>query len=151
MGARTRQVRSPAFRTTGMRCSRAKPVPEVAAWDDGTDSVPARLGVAATDIVDILTLAARLLKEIPDQQIVHGNGVALTPLRAELTTRQAAEPLQVSGTHSVQLLDEGRLPCRKVGAHRRVRVQDILAHYREIERIVARARDWGRPLHDVRL
>ena len=57
--------------------------PELAAQGDETDSVPARFGAAATDIVDIPMLAARLLKEISDQQIAHGNGVALTPLRAE--------------------------------------------------------------------
>lgn len=61
-------------------------------------------------------------------------------LCAELTTRQAAEPLQVSGTRLVQLLDEGRISCRKVGTHRHVRAQAILAYYREIDRVVAQAR-----------
>ena len=115
--------------------------PEVAMWDDGTDSVPACFGAAATDIVDILTLVARLLKEIPDQQIVHGNGFALILLRAELTTRQATVPLQVSGMHLVHSLDGGRVPCRKVNAHCHVRAQDILAYYREIDLVVACARD----------
>ena len=59
----------------------------------------------------------------------HGNGVA-APLHAELTTRQAADLLQVSRT---ELLDEGRIPCRKVGAHRRVRVEDIVDFRRETE------------------
>ena len=105
---------------------------KLAAWGHGTDPVPARFGTATAEPIDIPTSALRLLKEILDQ-MAHGNGVALTPLHAELTTRQAAGLLQISRTHLVRLLDEGRIPCRKVGAHRRVRVRDILDYRRETE------------------
>lgn len=84
------------------------------------------------ETVDIPTPAVRLLREVLEQ-MAHGRGVALTPLHAELTTRQAAELLQVSRTHLVQRLDEGRIPCRRVGSHRRIRVEDILAYRRETE------------------
>ena len=104
----------------------------LAALGEGTDPVPARFGAASAETVAIPTSAVRLLKEILDQ-MAHGNGVALTPLHAELTTRQAADLLQVSRTHLVQLLDSGRIPCRKVGAHRRVRAEDIVAFRRETE------------------
>ena len=96
---------------------------------DGTRPVSARFG---DEIVDLPTPAVRLLREILDR-MAHGKGVALTSLHAELTTRQAAELLQVSRTHLVQLLDEGRIPCRMVGSHRRVRAEDILAWRRETE------------------
>ena len=105
--------------------------PKLAALIEGMDPVPARFG-AGTETVDIPTPAVRLLKEILEQ-MAHGNGVALMPLHAELTTRQAAELLQVSRTHLVQLLDDGRIPCRKVGAHRRVRAEDILTYRHETE------------------
>ena len=55
------------------------------------------------------------------------------PLYTELTTRQAADLLQVPRTRLVQLLDDSRIPCRKVGAHRRVRARDILEFRRETE------------------
>ena len=105
---------------------------KLAVWGEGTDPVPARFGAASAEPVDIPTSALRLLKEIL-VQMAHGNGVALTPLHAELTTRQAADLLQVSRTHLVQLLDEGRIPCRKVGAHRRVRARDILDYRGQTE------------------
>ena len=105
---------------------------KLAGWGEGTDPVPARFGAATAEPVEIPTSALRLLKEIL-VQMAHGNGVALTPLHAELTTRQAADLLQVSRTHLVQLLDEGRIPCRKVGAHRRVRARDILDYRGQTE------------------
>ena len=96
---------------------------------DSTQPVSARFG---DETVDLPAPALRLLREILNR-MAHGKGIALTPLHAELTTRQAAELLQVSRTHLVQLLDEGRIPCRKVGSHRRVRVDDILAWRHETE------------------
>ncbi len=96
---------------------------------DSAQPVSASFG---NETVDVPAPALRLLREILDR-MAHGKGVALTSLHAELTTRQAAELLQVSRTHLVQLLDEGRIPCRKVGSHRRIRAEDILAWRRETE------------------
>ncbi len=96
---------------------------------EGAQPMSARIG---TESVKIPPTAMSLLREILDH-MAHRKGVAVTPLHPELTTRQAAELLQVSRTHLVQLLDEGLIPCRKVGSHRRVRVEDVLAHRRETE------------------
>ena len=96
---------------------------------DSAQPVSARFG---DETVDLPVPALRLLRDVLDR-MAHGKGVALTSLDAELTTRQAAELLQVSRTHLVQLLDAGRIPCRMVGSHRRIRAEDILAWRRETE------------------
>lgn len=57
-----------------------------------------------------------------------GQGVTIIPENPELTTVQAADVLNVSRPFLFKLLDEQKIPHRKVGKHRRIRMEDVMTH-----------------------
>jgi excisionase family DNA binding protein len=77
--------------------------------------------------------AVAMLTEIL-QAMAAGRGVTLIPENAELTTVQAAEILNVSRPFLTKLLDDGKIPHRKVGTHRRVRMEDVMDYKKRIDR-----------------
>lgn len=94
--------------------------------------------------VGVPAAALKLFIEVLDE-LARGNAVTVAPVHAELTTQQAAELLGVSRPHLVKLLEEGALPHRKVGTHRRIRLADVLdyqhadeASRREVHRALTR-------------
>ncbi len=88
----------------------------------GSVEVSSATGVRITvpdSVVQVLALVAR--------EMAAGNGVAVVPVHYELTTHEAAVLLHVSRPHLIRMLDEGRLPFRRVGTHRRIRFDDVMA------------------------
>jgi excisionase family DNA binding protein len=61
------------------------------------------------------------------EAIAAGRGLAIIPENVELTTAEAAAILNVSRPFLIKLLEAGEIPHRKVGKHRRVLMEEILA------------------------
>ncbi|WP_137132226.1 helix-turn-helix domain-containing protein [Rhizobium sp. FY34] len=59
--------------------------------------------------------------------MANGQPISVIPQQAELSTKQAADFLNVSRPFVVKLIDEGSLPARKVNRHRRIKFADLVA------------------------
>ena len=80
-----------------------------------------------------------------------GRPITLMPAKQEFTTVEAANFLNVSRPFVIKGIEEGRLPHRKVGTHRRVAFEDLVDYAREmrkrqehaLERMAENARELG--------
>lgn len=60
--------------------------------------------------------------------MAEGKTISLIPSDSEVSTQQAADILNVSRPHVVKLLEEGAIPFKKVGSHRRMLLEDLLLY-----------------------
>jgi excisionase family DNA binding protein len=103
----------------------------------------------------VVPLPARAVEIIVDllRAIMERKPFSVLPHEAELTTRQAADFLNVSRPYLVGLLDKGEIPHRMVGTHRRVLTTDLLNYKKKsdearraaIARMVAESQKLGLP------
>ncbi len=90
------------------------------------EGVKIRIQESGTDIT-VPRKALELLQFILSS-MAQGKAVSLIPSDSEVTTQQAADMLNVSRPHLVKLLEQGALPHKKVGSHRRILLEDLLAY-----------------------
>lgn len=104
--------------------------------DGSTVQIPK---TAVDGLIELLTAAAE------------GDEATVVRSPREVTTQQAAKVLNVSRPTIVKLIDDGVLPSRKVGSHRRVPLTELLTyrddmvarHRAVLDQMTADAEDLG--------
>jgi excisionase family DNA binding protein len=76
----------------------------------------------------VLPRSAVLLLQGILREMAQGHTVTLISVHPELTTRQAADLLNVSRPYLVSLLESGVIPYRKIGMRRRVLFEHLMAY-----------------------
>lgn len=97
-----------------------------------TQDLRVRVSDAEGPDIELPASAVHLLVHLLTQ-MAEGNAITLMPTHAELTTQQAADLLGVSRPFLVNLLDEEKIPYRKVGTHRRVLFKDLMAYKEKMD------------------
>lgn len=66
--------------------------------------------------------------------LAQGKNVTVIPQTVDITTQQTADILRVSRPFVVKLLETGEIPFHKVGKHRRVLLEDVIAYKERIDK-----------------
>lgn len=75
-----------------------------------------------------LRLLAKILKATSQ-----GKPISIVPIATEMTTQAAADILGCSRPHLVKLLERGEIEYTKIGKHRRVKYEDIIAYKKRMK------------------
>jgi excisionase family DNA binding protein len=76
--------------------------------------------------VPLPSVALHILEHVAEL-LARGDSVSVVPVNRDLSTQEAAALLKVSRQYLVRLTARGKLPFFWVGAHRKVRLADVLA------------------------
>ena len=103
-----------------------------------------------TPTVEVPPAALKLIGQLLGA-MSEGRAVMLVPADQEFTTVEAANFLNVSRPFVIKEIESGRLPHRKVGSHRRIAFDDLMAYAQKmreqqasaLERMADNAREVG--------
>lgn len=76
--------------------------------------------------------ALQLLSDIL-KAMSEGKPISIVPVATEITTQKAAEILGCSRPYLIKLLERGEIQYTKVGKHRRIMFEDIIAYRQKMK------------------
>lgn len=80
--------------------------------------------------VHALKLLGMILKSMSQ-----GKPISIVPVATEVTTQKAAEILGCSRPFLIKLLEEGKIEFTKIGRHRRIMFEDVLAYKKKMKEV----------------
>lgn len=89
------------------------------------------VGIKFADAIGDGVILPETLTRILDQAahlLARHSAVAVVPVDVKLTTQEAADVLNVSRPYLVRLAESGAIPFTRTGAHRRIRLDDVLRY-----------------------
>lgn len=78
--------------------------------------------------LNALKLLAKILKVTSE-----GKPISIVPIATEMTTQAVADSLGCSRPHLIKLLEEGEIEYTKIGKHRRVKFEDVMAYKKRMK------------------
>lgn len=97
------------------------------ATQKGAISLPLRANGDGEAVIELPAAVGKMVIDLL-MHIAKGEAVTFIPFGAELTTQQAADILNVSRPFLVKLIENGEIDHHKVGAHRRIKAEVLLAY-----------------------
>lgn len=93
------------------------------------------IGIQTEDKEEMVPIPVSLFGPILEilTNMAKGKAVTIVPSHAELTTKEAANVLNVSRPFVIGLIEKKILPHRMVGSHRRIRFDDLMDYKRRID------------------
>ncbi|MBR8827107.1 MAG: helix-turn-helix domain-containing protein [Gomphosphaeria aponina SAG 52.96 = DSM 107014] len=69
----------------------------------------------------------QILREVTSL-LAQGKGITLVPQDHYLTTQESANLLNISRTYLYTLLNQGKIPYKMIGTHRRIKIENLLEY-----------------------
>jgi excisionase family DNA binding protein len=88
------------------------------------------VNIQIQESLEIFTIPRRALEFLSHilSSMAAGKAISLIPSDSEVSTQQAADMLNVSRPHIVKLLEQGVIPFKKTGSHRRILMDDLVKY-----------------------